>query len=469
MRYECINPDDREYIVELMGMSIQAVAANASYNELGEARLHWNCCPACRCEFSSFPVLLEQVGPEVERCFATDLSRLNDDFTVKKYSILQSDNDDAYVTLLVELADAEWEVHQDLRRALVVAQHVYRGIPIEFSPEEREILSLSPNFVASLEPNVRHFVIAATLCFELLRPMWEKVGLAPRFDPRPREQILAELEAKLAAVKAGIKMEQPPQCDEKENLRRAIIESGLEPRVLWEIIESAAAGNTSNRDGAALERLSQIWRGDFDDFADFMKTGQMEIIRLSERSTRKASEYQPDVVAQLGSSLYSQLNETTQQLLTQAEFQYHLNSDGPNYFHGPVIMLAQAYETELMIRLAWPIARDLVSSGVRAYPVAPLDRKTSQRQLISEGQIQKKNMSLGSIAWLLRNDVDFREKVRGRGFEVDAIGRDAWAVVPKRDTAAHYPLCERAIAEDLRRLILAPDGILAHLHPSRRS
>jgi hypothetical protein len=37
---------------------------------------------------------------------------------------------------------------------------------------------------------------------------------------------------------------------------------------------------------------------DFDDFADSMKAGQMEGIRLSERSSRKADSYEADIAAQ---------------------------------------------------------------------------------------------------------------------------------------------------------------------------
>lgn len=295
MSYECINPEHRDWIRIITDSSTEEITAldfgEIGYAEICESRLHWNCCPACRHEFPKLPAYAEWAGREYAKSFASDLALCKDHFVAKKQSLLESGGNDAYVRIIADLADAEDDVHQSLRRSLMVTQNLFRGSPINFNPDEQEILSHSREFVSSLDSEVHHFVISATLCFELLRPMWERAGLHPRFDPRTPEQILAEVNEMLARARAGIKEEPQEPKDLKESLRRAISESGLEPKVLWQIIESAASASVFDRATPGVERLLQALRGDFDNFADSMKAGQMEAIRLSERSSRKADDY----------------------------------------------------------------------------------------------------------------------------------------------------------------------------------
>jgi hypothetical protein len=364
---------------------------------------------------------------------------------------------DAYLRIIAYLASAEDEVHQSLRRALTVSQNIYHAVNIGFDPDEREILSHCRQFVSSLEPEVQHFVVAATLCFELLRPMWERVGLPLRFDPRTNEQILDDLNERFARKKEGTDTEKPPE-DLTENLRRAITESGLEPKVLWEIIELAASASVFNGATAGVELLFKALRADFDDFADSMKAGQMETIRLSERSSRKADSYEADIAARIGQPLYSQLAEMTRQQLKAAEFLYHINSQEPNFFDGPVMTIAKAYENELKVRVAFPILSELMDSHPENYG-------SDKMPLIKAKEINRE-LTAGNIGWHLRNYPDFRERVRARGFDAVAISKDEGEVTRCRNRAAHKPVCERAVADDLRRLILRPDGILSRFHPS---
>jgi hypothetical protein len=192
MLYECINPDDREYIRDIAERSLQQIAAldlDATYVEMGEARLHWDCCPACRRDFPGLPAAMEVAGREYEKWFTLDLSGMMDAFLAKKNSLMSVAGDNAYIEVLVELAAAEEDVHASLWRALVVEDHMRQGMRIEFNPDEREILSQCKRFVTSLEAGVQKFVTASTLCFELLRPMWEKVGLPPRQDHRTPAEI----------------------------------------------------------------------------------------------------------------------------------------------------------------------------------------------------------------------------------------------------------------------------------------
>jgi hypothetical protein len=456
MSFECINPEYRDWLRIITESTDEDIAAldfeDIGYAEICEARLHWNCCPSCRDEFSTLPTVAEKAGTRFKKCFAADLTGLKDDFVAKKRRLLESEEAEAYVEVIAGLAGAEFDVHDSLRRALMVTQNIYRGVAIEFDPAEQEILSHCREFVSSLDANVQHFVISATFCFELLRPMWERVGLEPRGRPKRElswEELMAEIEHR----------QKEPPTDLGERLRHAIAESGLEGRVLLEIIESAASARISKGEKAVVEGLLEAFKGEFNDFADSMKAGQMEIVRLSERSLRRADQYEPEISAQMGSALFSKLHEMTQQLLKQAEFQYHINNQEPNYFHGPTLTLALAYETELNIRVVWPILNQLLESGTEDYG-------STERPLIKQKQINELAVTTGTVARYLRKDVQFSNKVRALGFNAEMIAKDAAAVTKGRDKAAHYPVCERAIADDLRRLMLRPDGILSRLHPA---
>jgi len=470
MDYECINPEFREWISLVTESSAEEIAAldfgEVGYTEMCECRVHWNCCPSCRHEFPRFPVIAQQAGPSYEKSFASDLALLRDNFQAKRDFLLKSDGEDVYLRLIVELADAEWDVHDDLRRVLMVLQNLYQGREIEYDPYKKEILSKCRKFVSSLDPDVQRFVVSTTLCFELLRPMWEKVGLSPRFDVRPQEQIEAELaegaltiegEAGSSGERDGI---EASAVNLSDKLRAAIAESGLEPRVLWELIEAAALASVFGGAASGIESLIERKFRELDDDVDSLKAAQMEMFRrIPETGARSASGYELEITARIGSPIYAKLNETTKQLLRQAEFQYEVNGHEQDFFHGPTLAMALAYETELNIRVVWPILNDLLVSGVETYG-------SSQRPLIKEKRINEQALTTGTIAWYLRKDLEFSSKVRARGFDVEAIIDDAYVVTRSRDRAAHHPVCGRAIADDLRQRILRPDGILGRLHPA---
>jgi hypothetical protein len=462
---ECISPDDREYIREIAERSLQEIAAldlGVSYAEMGDARLHWDCCPACRHDFPGLPAALELAGRGYERGFTLELSGMKDSFLAKEDSLKGDAGDGAFVGVLVELAAAEEDVHASLWRALVVEDHMRQGMRIEFNPDEREILSLCRKFVGSLEPEVQRFVTAATLCFELLRPMWEKVGLPPREDPRSSEEVLRDLNARLAGGS-----EARPFLDLKERLRKAIAGSGLEPRILWETIDAAARAHVGGRETDGPERAwMKKFEENFDNFSDSMKATQMESIRLSERSIRKAADYGPEIAERIGPHVYSQLHEQTKRQLEAAEFLYEVNRQEPRYGHGPAINLALACETELNLQLTWPILNELVGSGRSYYRAEKKPGDNSQPPpLIDRNKIQDRNMTLGRVGYYLRYHTDFGDRARARGFDPIAISRNTSEVVAVRDTAAHHPVCELAEVDKVRSLILRSDGILSLLHP----
>jgi len=455
--YECINPEFREWISVVVESSAEEIAAldfeGLGQGDLCECRLHWNCCPSCRHEFPSLPRVAAQAGPGYEKVRAAELEYCKNNFQAKKDLLLQSGGEDTYIRLIVELAKAEREVHTQLTYWLAVLQTLYQGREVAYDTDKREILPACLEFVSSLDREIQRFVISATLCFELLRPMWEKLGLLPS-----QEQIIATT-ARLARLDAcDDATEVYPDLD--EILRAEVEQSGLEPRALWGVIEVAASARVSGEVGAGIESLIERKFRELSDDVDSLKAGQMALVQLSERSTRKAEDYEPDISARIGQPLYSQLTEMTRRLLTVAEYLYHINSQETNHFDGPVMKMAVAYENELKENVVVPILRDLLADGVENY--GSLDEP-----LIRHGKLNN-TFTTGTVARYLRTDAEFATKIRARGFNPEAIMKDAYDVKRYRDRAAHDLACERAVAEDLRGRVLRPDGVLSRLHPATK-
>ena len=445
----------------MMEASIEEIAAFdlGGPGDIWETRWHWNCCPACRNEFPSLPVVLEQAGRKMEQVYAASLGLMKNHFLAEKISLATGISDgDVYPAMIAALAWAEEQVHSELHHALMNAAALYRGTDVEFDTWSRPLLSHCREFISSLEPDVQHFVFASTLSFGLLKPLWERIEPP---DSRTYQEKLAELRAKLAKGPAT-ESTQEPVLSSQERLRRAIADSGFEPKVLWETIDAAASAHVAGREtgGQWTRKFEEI----FDNF-DSIKATQMEQVRLSDSNIRKAADYGPEVAARVGTWLYSQLHESTQQQLNAAEFLYNVNRQEPRFGHGAVINLALACENELNLRLTWPIVNDLVKSGVETYPAGEKDGKQPERPLIAKGHIQDKNMAIGSMRWYLKFHADFRKRAIALGFDPDPISRDIDEVTKGRDKAAHRPVCELAEADKLRSLILRSDGILSRLHP----
>jgi hypothetical protein len=125
------------------------------------------------------------------------------------------------------------------------------------------------------------------------------------------------------------------------------------------------------------------------------------------------------------------------------------------------VVMAQGYENELVQRIMWPFVNELLAAGTQAYDA----QGTSKEPLIRWGKVHERSMTLGSCAWYLRNDPVMRSKVSALGFDVDAISKDVAQANALRNKPAHDFSCGRAVADNLRRLILCNDGILSRLHP----
>jgi hypothetical protein len=158
--------------------------------------------------------------------------------------------------------------------------------------------------------------------------------------------------------------------------------------------------------------------------------------------------------------LYSRLHQSTQRALLLVEYLYNVNQE-PDGFGLFAVRMAQGYENELALRIVWPFVNELQAAGTQFYDAG----RISKEPLIRCGKIPPRGMTLGSFAWYLAKDPVMRSKVSGRGFDVEAISKDAAWVNGVRTKAAHDFACDRTLADELRRRILSHDGVLSRLHP----
>jgi hypothetical protein len=470
---DCVDPEVRGFLREIMNNPVSETVVECWHHHIGdlwEGRLHWSGCPACRTEFASVLPVFRQIGVGLENKCRDELSSLKDDFVHQKNSLLAEADDSAsaYTEIIVEWALAE----EDVFHFLAIGQEVLGLGTSTASRKESEASywvrepSLSncqeyQDFISLLEPDVQQFVFAVACSRDLFIPVWERMR--------------SEYEA---GALSWIE-------DRRERMQMAITNSELHRATLFSIIEKASiafsislggwpkggvatvASQTDSsqrtlttKETKEIQGLLQEWKRDFDGFEDSMKATQMELLRQIEQNRRTESAYEPDVVARLGESLYSRLHETTRRTLLLTEFLYNI-IQAPDGFSLTALRMALGYENELLLRIIWPFVNELLATGAKTYNA----HGESRYPLILDGSFPKRSMTLGNLAWYLKNDPFMRSRVSALGFDMAAITSDVEWVLPLRNKAAHE-FCDRTVADELRRRILCRDGILSRLHPA---
>jgi hypothetical protein len=478
---DCIDSDLGNILRDIMKTSVAENVADC-WNEydfgsgLWEARLHWSGCPACRSEFAGVPAVFQQIGLGLENRCRDNLSSSKGDFLGQKDALLAAANNlpSAYPEIIARLAVAEEDVFPSLAHGQeVLCLRVSTDSPEQLEPSLALDRSLSScrEFICSLEPDVRQFVLASTLSHDLLKPVYEKIEA----ECTENDHDVFQQRMRIA-------------------IADSIADSGLQPDMLFHTIELAAIAYSTSYGGCdlnnasatiaqthssqstltlpeeriAIQRELEQWKGewkrDFDSLQDSLKAGQTELERLIVRNSRPAAAFEPHIVAQVGAPLYSRLHETTQRAIQLAEYLYNINQE-PDGFSLTAIRMAQGYENELTLRVIWPFVNELLTAKTQTYDA----HGSSKEPLIRWGRVRPRGMTLGSLAWYLGKDPVMRSKVSGLGFDTDAISKDAAWVTEVRNEAAHDFACDRARADDLRRRILCRDGILSRLHPVVRT
>jgi hypothetical protein len=464
MTPECIDPKAGGFLRDLMKKSVPEIVADCwndyDFGELWEARLHWSGCPGCRPEFAVVPAVFKQIGVGLEKKCRDALTEFRDYYLGQKEAILAATDDlpRAYAEIIALWAIAEGDVFA----SYVHGQEVLslRKAPDASYGVGEPTLEACREFISSLEPDVQRFIYAVVCCNDLLLPVSQKAHSEHAETGRWCEDL-------------------------QQRMQTAITNSELQPDVLFSTIETASityslilGGSSEGTDVAtvagtstprtlttqetkAVQGVLQEWKRDFDNFEDSVKAGQMELVRLIEHNRRPAAAYEPYIAAQIGEPLYSRLHQMTQRALQVVEYLYNINQE-PDGFALFAVRMAQGYGNELNVRIIGPFLVELLAAGTQTYDA----QGKSKEPLIRWCKVHRRGMTLGSWAWYLGKDPVMRSKVSERGFDVEAISKDAVWISDVRNMAAHDFACDRTMADELRRRILCSDGILGRLHPS---
>ncbi len=483
---ECIDPRLGEEVSALMEMSVEESVKcfSAEPASLKEPRLHWYSCPSCRAAYPGAEEIIKSVRQGIEQWAMKALSEICDKYLIEDDSSqpINTDARELYASRLASLMVHGEQLHEsDIQWALCYA---VEGLP-DFTvrcdqPDEssqRVPLSRCADYISSLEPKAQAIVFASVLCHEMYYQLYRKAV-------RKTQEILIRDNPETGDFirTANDEYEHPYDTDFiRESIKNEILCDAVPPEIAFDSLWAAASeylrrfkqgvhGSPHNgqnqlqnlpgggvHSSIALDEL----RSDVSDSFDSLKAGQNELLRLIERNSRPASAFEPDIEMQLG-NLYGRLESKTKRLLQIAEYLYDINKSEPNFFHGPLLMLAYAYENELSVRIIGRYSLGLLEAGTKTYFC---DEGTTT-PLIYGGEPQ--NLSLGEMKRYLKRDNRLREWVKHRGLSsVDAIAKDAATLVGIRNRAAHEPILERSVADEIRRLLLRSDGMLSRLFPSK--
>jgi hypothetical protein len=461
---------------------------------LKESRLHWYSCPSCRITFPEAEAIMKSVRRGIEQWAMTTLSQICEKHLIEENPSPSPETDprEFYAAKLASLMvhedmfhdeDIAYQHHEsDVQWALGYAVEGLRDFTVRCdtsnAASQRVPLRQCTDFINSLSPKAQSFVFASVLCHEMYYQLYRKALRKTqetlfRVDPETEHFISINND----------EYEHPYDANFIHgNIKNAIMDSEVPPEIAYQSVLAAASdylrrfresigetltGDVLLQDHSGKHRAStniavDEFKSDIADSFDSLKAGQNELLRLIERNSRPASAFEPDIEMQLG-DVYGLLEDNTRQLLQIAEYLYDTNKSEPNYFHGPVMMMASAYENELKVRIVGRYALWLLKAGTRTYYC----NEFATKPLIDGGR--PRNLTLGNMLWYLKNDKRLGEWAQGTGFSsVDAIVDDAGWLTGIRNRAAHQATLERAVADEVRHRILQSDGMLARLFTSDR-
>ena len=461
---------------------------SAEPSSLKEPRLHWYSCPSCRAAYPQAEETMKSVRQGIEKWAMTTLWQICEKHLVEENSSRSAETKprEFYADKLASLMVHEDIVHDediayqhhesDVQWALCYA---VEGLP-DFTvrcdnPNEssqRIPLTQCAEFVLSLPPKAQSFVFESVPCHEMYYQLYRKAL-------RRTQETLLRVDPETGHFISINNDEYEHPYDMNfihASIKNAIMDGEVPPEIAYQSLQAAASdylrrfreslGETLSGEGPFQDRsekrrvLTSIaideFKSDIEDSLDSLKAGQNELLRLIERNSRPASAFEPDIEMQLG-SVYRRLEQKTQRLLQIAEYLYDINKAEPNYFHGPVMMMAAAYENELNVRIVGRYVVHLLKDGTKTYCV-----EFSTQPLIDRGS--PRNLTLGNMLWHLKNDSRLHEWAQKTGLpSVNAIVDEAGWLTGIRNRAAHQPILERSVADEVRRRMLQSDGMLARL------
>lgn len=190
-----------------------------------------------------------------------------------------------------------------------------------------------------------------------------------------------------------------------------------------------------------------------DDVGDSLKAGQMESIRLLERRTKRAVDFEPFLEQELGNDLYHRFSDSTQRDLQLAEYYFANNPEPDDYSH-TIRYFHRAYEKEFRRRVLKPLIRSLVDRGHVNFSSEGCDRPLLVNRCIN------RSITLGQVLKYLERAPVVRDIVNGLGLTVDEIWQSGNAIQRARNDAEHGESCHREDAVRVRSMVLGENSIL---------
>jgi len=222
-------------------------------------------------------------------------------------------------------------------------------------------------------------------------------------------------------------------------------------------IHSSPVSNTAPEVlGADRDRLQEICDNlekHFEDVADSLKAGQMEMFRLWEKFGSRASDLEPSLKEHLG-LLYARLSETTQRDLQLAENYYSHNQE-PDDFTPAILSFHRAYESEFKLRVLAPLVERMRREGMS-------DHGDDQHKLIVRGQLNR-TLTLGRALHYVHNDTMVKKFVTELGLNAEMIYWESSELNNARNDAIHEKKRGREAAARVRSILLKPPSILSYL------
>jgi hypothetical protein len=455
----CTDSRARESIVALL----EKTHPWPNWSFVDEATSHLRDCSRCQIDFVDAKGRLIALRQELEQETRDYISYLRKSYLAAKYAAAVNDDEHLQSRLLAQLAAAGRRLGEQLWSVNT------SGVPwVPFSPlfsdtDDDEIAQAmvgAYGFVASLSQEDQEFVAAATAASEVFSKPWgsmEEARLSTinnEEDPYKRGLLLYEWaiqQSPISPASFRCVLELGAANIAKEYLRVAQLYAERNKRSQSVSVERSE----SPVERAAFDEFRSEVLQSLGDFADSMKAGQMELIRLAEE---KSSGPDPQIflIQALGSELLSNLLVPAKHYLRASEVAYRNPRTGHDEQFS-TMMLVQAYEIEFDARITQPLLKRIVSEGHTDFP------QQSEIKLV-QGRRPNHRVTAGQVLRLVADNQHLQGLLKERGLNPERVTSTGRPVVELRNRVMHHNFKPEDV-QLARDLILTSNGAFRALFP----
>lgn len=431
------------------------------------AREHWQSCSSCKEEFPYALPTLDHIRSGLLLEIKRTLEKIRHEFLSSEHQILANHPEEEqkkYASILVNLAGKAWDIVWDLGFVSEVPSSGIADFSIFADDSDSErVRKDSADFIRGLDTDLQLFLFTAVLSQELLG------GMLTVAMEKAREPLDAAVDT-------------PVESSTRDNGVCESLCDTVDFRVFYNVIKTAAgvylheylSNNPKRATARDPERDTELYyiasvQAVLEDFRQEVRAGihnlSIQVQQLYQAEPDAAS-FIPLLKTELGECLYERLDTTTKRALQLAELAYSRNKE-PDAFGPIVVHYATAYENEIYLRVAVPLAKELAALGFKDYP--PKDAVGEAKlPLLQSGELTK--TSLGQVNWYLRKDECIKKLLNKQGLDAQLISRGIQIVSEIRNSSgAHRPLATREPAERLRGWLIGKRSIFRDLFPKTDS